>query len=79
MGYLHQFRDYLYYAPNFKVFTENNPPIYVLSSEKLNATSLRWIGELADFNSLYTIAQEKPALMPTLYLECPLLTQLIQK
>ena len=50
MGYLHQFRDYLYYAPNFKVFTENNPPIYVLSSEKLNATSLRWIGELADFN-----------------------------
>ena len=50
MGYLHQFRDYLYYAPNVKVFTENNPPIYVLSSEKLNATSLRWIGELADFN-----------------------------
>lgn len=50
MGYLHQFRDYLYYAPNFKVFTENNPPIYVLFSEKLNATSLRWIGELADFN-----------------------------
>ena len=50
MGYLHQFRDYLYYAPNFKVFTENNPPIYVLSSAKLNATSLRWIGELADFN-----------------------------
>ena len=26
VGYLHQFRDY---APNFKVFTENNPPIYV--------------------------------------------------
>ena len=50
VGYLHQFRDYLYYAPNFKVFTENNPPIYVLFSEKLNATSLRWIGELADFN-----------------------------
>ena len=50
VGYLHQFRDYLYYAPNFKVFTENNPPIYVLSSAKLNATSLRWIGELADFN-----------------------------
>ena len=45
-----QFRDYLYYAPSFKVYTDNNPLTYVLSSAKLNATALRWIGELADFN-----------------------------
>ena len=45
-----QFRDYLYYAPSFKVFTDNNPLTYVLSSVKLNATGLRWIGELAEFN-----------------------------
>ena len=45
-----QFRDYLYYAPSFKVYTDNNPLTYVLSSAKLNATSLRWVGELADFN-----------------------------
>lgn len=45
-----QFRDYLYYATSFKVFTDSNPLTYVLSSAKLNATGLRWIGELADFN-----------------------------
>ena len=44
------FRDYLYYAPSFTVYTDNNPLTYVLSSAKLNATGLRWIGELADFN-----------------------------
>ena len=45
-----QFRDYLYYAPKFTVFTDNNPLTYVLTSARLNATGLRWIGELADFN-----------------------------
>ena len=44
------FRDYLYYTPTFTVFTENNPLTYVLSSAKLNATGLRWVGELADFH-----------------------------
>ena len=43
-----QFRDY--YAPSFRVYTDNNPLTYVLTSTKLNATGLRWIGELADFN-----------------------------
>lgn len=42
---------HLYYAPSFKVFTDNNPLTYVLSSAKLNVTGLRWIGESADFNS----------------------------
>ena len=45
-----QFRDCLYYAPEFVVYTDNNPLTYVLTSAKLNATGLRWVGELADFN-----------------------------
>jgi hypothetical protein len=44
------FRDYLYYAPKFVEYTDNNPLTYVLSSAKLNATGLRWVGELAEFN-----------------------------
>ena len=44
------FRDYLYYAPKFVVYTDNNPLTYVLSSAKLNATGLRWVGELSEFN-----------------------------
>jgi hypothetical protein len=45
-----QFRDYLFYAPSFVLFTDNNPLTYVLSTAKLNATGLRWVGELAEFN-----------------------------
>lgn len=33
-----QFRDYLYYAPSFQIYTDNNP------------TGLRRVGHLADFN-----------------------------
>ena len=44
-----QFRDYLYYAPSFKVYTDNNPLTYVMSSARLNATGIRWVGELADY------------------------------
>ena len=44
------FRDYLYYAPSFVVYTDNNPLAYVTSSAKLNATGHRWVTELADFN-----------------------------
>ena len=32
------------------VYTDNSPLTYVLTSVKLNATGLRWVGELADFN-----------------------------
>lgn len=46
-----QFRDYLYYAPSFVVFTDNN----IL----LNATGLRWVGELADFNFTIRYRQGK--------------------
>jgi hypothetical protein len=44
------FRDYLYYAPHFTVYSENNPLCYVLTTPRLDATRLRWISELADFN-----------------------------
>ncbi|KAK3742618.1 hypothetical protein QZH41_000460, partial [Actinostola sp. cb2023] len=45
-----QFRDHLYYSPHFTIYTDNNPLTYVLTTAKLNATGLRWIGELTDFN-----------------------------
>ena len=45
-----QFRDYLTYAKQIEVYTDNNPLLYVLSSAKLNATGQRWVNELADFN-----------------------------
>lgn len=45
-----QFWDYLYYAPSFTVYTDNNPLTHVLSTAKLNATGLRWVAKLADYN-----------------------------
>ena len=54
-----QFRDYLYYAPSFTVYADNNPLTYVLSSAKLNATGLRWVNELADFNFTIKYRQGK--------------------
>ncbi|XP_019221791.1 uncharacterized protein LOC109204700 [Oreochromis niloticus] len=44
-----RFRDYLYYSPPFIVYTDNNPLTYVLTTAKLNATTHRWVAELADF------------------------------
>lgn len=44
-----KFRDYLYYAPYFTVYTDNNPLTYVMSTAKLNAVGHRWVGELSDF------------------------------
>ena len=45
----YQFRDYLYYAPSFQVFSDNNPLTYILTSARLNALNHRWISELADY------------------------------
>ena len=45
-----QFREYIYYAHEFVVYTDNNPLTSVLTSAKLNVIGLRWVGELADFN-----------------------------
>ncbi len=44
------FKDYLYYAQSFRIYTDNNPLTYVMSTAKLNATSIRWVGELAEYN-----------------------------
>ena len=43
-------RDYLYYAKQFTVMTDNNPLTHVLTTPRLNATSQRWVANLADFN-----------------------------
>lgn len=45
-----KFRDHFYYAPSFKVYTDNNPQTYILTTAKLNATGQRWVAELADYN-----------------------------
>ena len=45
-----QFRDYVYYAPTFFVYTDNNSLTYALRKAKLNATGLSWVGELADYS-----------------------------
>ena len=45
-----QLRDYLLYALKVEVYTDNNPLLYVLLSEKLSATGQWWVNELADFN-----------------------------
>ncbi|XP_035264283.1 uncharacterized protein LOC118222647 [Anguilla anguilla] len=45
-----RFKDYLYHAPSFTVYTDNNPLTYVLTTAKLNATGHRWVAELADYN-----------------------------
>ncbi|KAL0163570.1 hypothetical protein M9458_039323, partial [Cirrhinus mrigala] len=44
-----KFRDYLFYAQRFTVYTDNNPLTYVMSTAKLNAVGHRWVGELSDF------------------------------
>lgn len=45
-----KFRDYLFYAPHFTVFTDNNLLTKILSTAKLNTVGHRWVGQLADFN-----------------------------
>ncbi|KAJ8030896.1 hypothetical protein HOLleu_27438 [Holothuria leucospilota] len=45
-----QFRDYLYYAKYFTVYTDNYQLMNVLTNARLNATSQRWVAELVDFH-----------------------------
>ena len=44
-----KFKDYLY-GGKFEVFTDNNPLTYILTSAKLDATTQRWIADLASFH-----------------------------
>ena len=45
-----EFRDILYHASEFTVYTDNNPLTYIMSTAKLNATGHRWVSELSEFN-----------------------------
>lgn len=44
-----RFSDYLCYGPGFTVYTDNNPLTYIKSTAKLNATGMRWVSDLANF------------------------------
>lgn len=44
-----KFRDYLFYAPHFTIYTDNNPLTYIMSTAKVNAVGHHWVGELSDF------------------------------
>ena len=44
-----KFKDYLH-GHRFRVYTDNNPLTYVLSTAHLDATSQRWIASLASFS-----------------------------
>ena len=44
------FKCYLYHASSFRVLTDNNPLTYVMSTAKLNATGMWWVGELAEYH-----------------------------
>ncbi|KAL1276336.1 hypothetical protein QQF64_035959 [Cirrhinus molitorella] len=54
-----RFRDDVYHAPSFTVYTDNNPLTYVMSTAKLNATTYRWVAELADFRFTIKYRPEK--------------------
>ena len=49
MAVCNQFKDYLYYAPHFHIYTDNNPVTYIVSTGRLTATGQRWVNELAEF------------------------------
>ena len=44
-----RFSDYLHYGPAFEIFTDNNPLTYLLTTAKLNASGLRWVSQLANY------------------------------
>ena len=50
MAACNQFRDYLYYAPHFHIYTDNNSVTYIVSTGRLTATGQRWVNELAEFS-----------------------------
>ena len=45
----HRFHEYLY-GTHFKVYTDNNPLTYILTTAKLDANGLRWVASLANYN-----------------------------
>lgn len=55
----YKFMDYLYYAPTFTAYTDNNPLTYVLSTAKVNAVGHSWVGELTNFHFTVKYRPEK--------------------
>lgn len=45
-----KFRDNLYYASSFTIYTDNNPLIFVMSTVRFNAVGHRWVRELANLH-----------------------------
>ena len=45
-----KFHEYRYGSKSFKVYTDNNPLTYVLTSAKLDACGQRWVVKLAIYN-----------------------------
>ena len=45
-----KFSDYLGHGSQFTVYTDNNPLTYIMTTAKLNATGMRWVTELADYD-----------------------------
>ena len=49
-----QYRDYLYYASHFHIYTDSNPVTFIMFTEKLTATNRRWVNEQAElFFAIY--------------------------
>ena len=40
----------MFYSPHFEEYTDSNSLTYIKTSCKINATSQRWVNELASFN-----------------------------
>ena len=47
---IEQFKNDLSYADQFKVYTDNNPLLFVMGLSKPNATIQRWVSEVAEYN-----------------------------
>ncbi|KAL0185286.1 hypothetical protein M9458_002856, partial [Cirrhinus mrigala] len=67
-----KFKDYLFYAPHFTIFTDNNHLTYVLNTAKLNAVGHRWVGQLADFHFDVTYRPGKVNIDADVLSRCPL-------
>ena len=48
--YITNLEIFLYYPPDFHIYTDNNPVTYIMSTGKLTATGQRWVNELEEFS-----------------------------
>ena len=61
------FKDCLYYARHFKIFTDNNPVTYNTTAVRLRSTGLRSVNELAEFNlTIYSSPGKQNVIADTL-------------